>query len=78
MCTFCHSWCVFSLIYKKLKDKLKLVNMIGLPEVDLPKVVLDLVYGQTLCWFGLFFSPLIPFMCFAKCFIFFYVKKVQL
>ncbi|XP_033748390.1 transmembrane channel-like protein 7 isoform X2 [Pecten maximus] len=66
------------LVYNTFGKKFKLINMVGLPEVDLPKVVLDIVYAQTLCWMGLFFSPLIPFMCFLKCFIVFYVKKFTL
>ncbi|XP_069122846.1 transmembrane channel-like protein 7 isoform X2 [Argopecten irradians] len=66
------------LVYNTFGKRFKLINMVGLPEVDLPKVVLDIVYAQTLCWMGLFFSPLIPFMCFLKCFIVFYVKKFTL
>ncbi|XP_021359888.1 transmembrane channel-like protein 7 isoform X1 [Mizuhopecten yessoensis] len=66
------------LVYNTFSKRFKLIDMVGLPEVDLPKVVLDIVYAQTLCWMGLFFSPLIPFMCFLKCFIVFYVKKFTL
>ncbi|KAJ8314790.1 hypothetical protein KUTeg_006940 [Tegillarca granosa] len=50
------------LIFDKFKDRFKIINLIGRPEFDLPKSVLDLVYSQTLCWMGLFFSPLIPAM----------------
>lgn len=66
------------LAYTKLHDKIKLINLMGQDVFDLPKHVLDLVYLQTLCWLGLFFTPLIPAMCFITLFIFFYVKKGSL
>ncbi|XP_060592582.1 transmembrane channel-like protein 7 [Ruditapes philippinarum] len=65
-------------VYDKLHDKLKVVNLVGQQVFDLSKNILDLVYLQTLCWLGLFFSPIIPAMCFVKCFIFFYLKKGSL
>ncbi|XP_063445695.1 transmembrane channel-like protein 7 isoform X2 [Mytilus trossulus] len=65
-------------IYKKFHSTNKLVNMVGQQEFDLPKVVLDIVYSQTLCWMGLFFCPLTPILGFLKCFIFFYVRKISL
>lgn len=64
------------LIFDKFKDRFKIINLIGRPEFDLPKSVLDLVYSQTLCWMGLFFSPLIPAMTVVKCFLLFYIKKL--
>ncbi|KAK3089319.1 hypothetical protein FSP39_002708, partial [Pinctada imbricata] len=66
------------LIYKKFNGRVKIVDLIGQQEFDLPKAVLDLVYLQTLCWMGVFFSPLIPAICFFKTFILFYVKKGSL
>ncbi|CAG2245617.1 TMC [Mytilus edulis] len=66
------------IIYKKFHNTNKLVNMVGQQEFDLPKVVLDIVYSQTLCWMGLFFCPLTPILGFLKCFIFFYVRKISL
>ncbi|XP_045213261.2 transmembrane channel-like protein 7 isoform X2 [Mercenaria mercenaria] len=65
-------------LYEKLHEKLKIVEFVGQQTFDLSKSVLDLVYLQTLCWLGVFFSPIIPAMCFVKCFIFFYVKKGSL
>ncbi|XP_052071142.1 transmembrane channel-like protein 7 [Mytilus californianus] len=66
------------IIYKKFHNTNKLVNMVGQQEFNLPKVVLDIVYSQTLCWMGLFFCPLTPILGFLKCFIFFYVRKLSL
>ncbi|CAG0893214.1 unnamed protein product [Darwinula stevensoni] len=44
-------------------------------QFDLPQQVLDLVYGQTLCWLGTFFSPLIPVISLFKlCFLFYMMK----
>ncbi|XP_052764523.1 transmembrane channel-like protein 7 [Mya arenaria] len=56
----------------------KLFTLLGQQQFDLSKCVLDLVYLQTLCWIGMFFSPIIPAMCLATCFVFFYVKKGSL
>lgn len=33
---------------------------IGDIEFIIPQHVLDIVYGQTLCWLGMFYSPLLP------------------
>ena len=41
---------VYRLIHSKLKDKYKLVAMVGQQEFALNKSVLDLVYLQALCW----------------------------
>ncbi|EDO48330.1 predicted protein [Nematostella vectensis] len=49
-----------------------------MPEFQIPKNVLDLVYGQCLLWIGTFFSPAIPAMGVVKLFIVFYVKKLSL
>lgn len=35
-------------------------SAIGDIEFVIPKHVLDIVYGQTLCWLGMFYSPLLP------------------
>ncbi|KAF6020403.1 TMC7 [Bugula neritina] len=56
----------------------KLAKIIGCQQFLIPKNVLDLVYSQTLCWLGAFFSPLIPAICVLKMFILFYFKKISL
>ncbi|XP_046854689.1 transmembrane channel-like protein 7 [Xenia sp. Carnegie-2017] len=50
---------------------------IGFPGFDISRNVLDLIYAQSLCWFGTFFSPLLSFICLFKLWILFYVKKTS-
>ncbi|XP_067673750.1 transmembrane channel-like protein 7 isoform X2 [Haliotis asinina] len=63
------------LVFQKLY-RFKLIQLIGEQEFDLPKNVLDIVYSQTLCWLGMFFSPLIPAMTLMKVLVIFYVKRL--
>lgn len=44
----------------KLMRGSRLGAAIGDIEFVIPKHVLDIVYGQTLCWLGMFYSPLLP------------------
>uniref|UniRef100_A0A8B9T9W5 Transmembrane channel-like protein n=1 Tax=Anas platyrhynchos TaxID=8839 RepID=A0A8B9T9W5_ANAPL len=56
----------------------KLVQWCGLQEFGISDNVLEIIYGQTICWIGTFFSPLLPAIATIKYFIIFYVKKISL
>lgn len=61
--TYCSSW--------------KLFQCWGQQEFAIPDNVLGIVYGQTICWIGAFFSPLLPAVATLKFIIIFYVKEVR-
>lgn len=48
----------------------------GLQEFAIPDNVLEIVYGQTICWIGTFYCPLLPAIAAVKYFVVFYIKKV--
>ncbi|KAL4624511.1 nodal modulator 1-like [Arapaima gigas] len=50
----------------------------GQQEFAIPHNVLEIVYGQTICWIGTFYCPLLPAISTIKYFIVFYIKKVSL
>lgn len=53
----------------------KCIKFIGQQTFDLSKHALDIVYVQTLCWFGIFFAPVISLFAPVIFFLFFYIKK---
>ncbi|KAJ8363904.1 hypothetical protein SKAU_G00127350 [Synaphobranchus kaupii] len=50
----------------------------GQQEFAIPQNVLEIVYGQTICWIGTFYCPLLPAISTIKYFIVFYIKKMTL
>uniref|UniRef100_A0A8D2JDH3 Transmembrane channel-like protein n=1 Tax=Varanus komodoensis TaxID=61221 RepID=A0A8D2JDH3_VARKO len=50
----------------------------GLQKFDIPDNVLEIVYGQTICWIGTFYCPLLPAIATIKYFLVFYIKKISL
>ncbi|XP_041840087.1 transmembrane channel-like protein 7 [Melanotaenia boesemani] len=55
-----------------------MAKMWGQQEFAIPQNVLEIVYGQTICWIGTFYCPILPAICTIKYFFIFYIKKVSL
>ncbi|KAK7913571.1 hypothetical protein WMY93_013782 [Mugilogobius chulae] len=55
-----------------------LAKWVGQQEFAIPQNVLEIVYGQTICWIGTFYCPILPAICTIKYFFIFYIKKVSL
>uniref|UniRef100_A0A6B2F5U8 Transmembrane channel-like protein n=1 Tax=Bothriechis nigroviridis TaxID=88079 RepID=A0A6B2F5U8_BOTNI len=55
-----------------------LIKWWGEQEFVVPDNILDLVYGQTLCWTGALFCPLLPVLNTIKYTAVFYLKKLTL
>ncbi|XP_064105571.1 transmembrane channel-like protein 7 isoform X3 [Macrobrachium nipponense] len=62
----------------KLLRRSRLGSIVGDIEFMIPKHVLDIVYGQTLCWLGMFYSPLLPAVTCVKLVFVFYIKYFDL
>ncbi|KAM9299062.1 voltage-gated chloride channel TMC4 [Gastrophryne carolinensis] len=56
----------------------KPIQLWGQQEFMVPQFVLDIIYGQTVCWIGTFFCPLLPLLNTIKYFIIFYLKRLTL
>lgn len=59
-------------IYKLMWKK------IGVPEFDIARNTLNIIYNQTLFFVGFYFSPFLAFIVILKMFVMFYVKKLGL
>ncbi|CAM9518079.1 unnamed protein product [Bubo scandiacus] len=74
---FCLLGSFFGEFLRRIIGTIVCVNL-GLPEFDIGRNVLDLIYAQTLTWIGILFSPLLPGIQMISYSIVFYVKKVSL
>ncbi|XP_058829414.1 transmembrane channel-like protein 7 [Topomyia yanbarensis] len=53
----------------------RIAKFLGEQEFELSKHVLDVIYSQTLCWLGTFYTPFLPAIAAILFFFMFYIKK---
>jgi len=72
-CVVFNTFCM-EFIRKVLSDVFSVGNR---PIFAISINVLDLIYGQTLCWVGIFFSPILSLIVIIKYVLLFYIKKTS-
>ncbi|XP_050394556.1 transmembrane channel-like protein 7 [Patella vulgata] len=55
----------------------RFIKWLGPAEFEIPVNVLDLVYGQSICWLGFYFAPLFPAIYVIKLTVIFYTKMLS-
>lgn len=57
------------------KFESKCAKFVGAQSFELPRHVLDVIYLQTVCWFGSFYAPFLPLMVTVIFILMFHIKK---
>ena len=67
-----------TLACRRVVSKTGVCDCITRPEFDLVGSILDLAYGQAICWMGVVYCPIIPVVTAAKFFLVYYIKYLNL